>query len=137
MAINRSRCSEPYSSPAVKASTQQRGAWAESKALKFLQQRGLNLVEKNFNCRRGEIDLIMNDNEALVFIEVRFRAKSAHVSALESVDQRKQQRISLSAEYYLQRHPEQAWRHCRFDVLGISEEAHEQEIEWIQDAFQS
>ena len=121
----------------MKASTQQRGTWAESKALEFLQQRGLTLVEKNFNCRRGEIDLIMNDSEALVFIEVRFRAKSAQVSALESVDQGKQQRIFLSAQHYLQRHPDQAWRYCRFDVLGISENDHEQEIEWVQDAFQS
>ncbi len=125
----------------MKASTQQRGEWAESKALKFLQQRGLTLIEKNFNCRRGEIDLIMNDSEALVFIEVRFRAKNAHVSALESVDQRKQQRICLSAEHYLQRHPDQAWRYCRFDVLGINEDDskdnREQAIEWIKDAFQS
>ena len=115
---------------------QQRGARAESKALEYLKQQGLRLIEKNFNCRHGEIDLIMYENETLVFVEVRYRAKDAPVGALESVNMRKQQRIARSAQFYLQRHPDLAWRYCRFDVLGVSGQHSEQPFEWVRDAFQ-
>lgn len=117
--------------------TQQRGAWAESRALDYLKQQGLRLIKKNFNCRFGEIDLILCDGDTLVFAEVRYRGEEPRVSAVESVDARKQRRIIRSAEYYLQRHPNHAWRFCRFDVLGLTGNQNNQRFEWIKDAFQT
>jgi len=121
----------------VSSPTQQRGSWAESTALDYLRQQGLKLITRNFNCRFGEIDLIMSERDTLVFTEVRYRAVAARVSAAESVDTRKQQRIIRSAQYYLQRHPELALRHCRFDVLGVTGTRGDQQLDWIKDAFQS
>ncbi len=121
----------------VTGPTQKRGAWAESKAQDYLLQQGLRLIKKNFNCRFGEIDLIMLEGDTLAFIEVRCRAVNALVGAVESVDAGKQQRLIRSAEYYLQRHPGHAWRICRFDVLGLTGSRSSQQIEWIKDAFQA
>jgi len=121
----------------VTSPTQQRGQWAELKALEYLQNKGLLLVEKNFNCRYGEIDLILKDQQTLVFTEVRYRTGNTHVTALESVDSRKQQHIIRTAQYFLQRHPQHAMCFCRFDVLAIDEVRDLQNFAWIQDAFQS
>ncbi len=110
--------------------TQDSGKEAEDRAASLLLQRGLRLVQRNYRCRGGEIDLIMRDGECLVFIEVRYRSRSDFGDALASVDQRKRQRITLAAQHYL------ATSHwvgpCRFDVIGFDRNAREQ---WIRDAF--
>ena len=74
-----------------------KGDKVERFALKYLTRKGLSLIEQNFNSRYGEIDLVMLDKSTLVFVEVRFRAKSSHGSGAESVDYRKQQKIISSS----------------------------------------
>lgn len=110
----------------------ERGAHAEALACRFLQRQGLRLIARNYRCRRGEIDLIMQDAGNPVFVEVRYRRQSRYGSGLESVDRNKQHRISLCAAGFLQRHPSHANRPARFDVVAVGPD---DRIEWIRNAF--
>jgi putative endonuclease len=93
------------------------GRDAEARALAFLQQQGLTLIEKNFRCRAGEIDLIMHDVQILVFIEVRSRKNQHFGGAAASVGPVKQQRLWRSASFYLLKFPKPPA--CRFDLVAI------------------
>ncbi len=119
---------------ALAPGSKDRGKAAEERACRHLTARGLRLVERNFRCRRGEIDLIMRDGQELVFVEVRYRKDSRFGSAAESVDRRKQQRIVAAATLYLQR--SSGIPPCRFDVLAISADQ-EEPIEWVRNAFEA
>ena len=110
------------------------GAEAEDLACAWLQARGLRLRERNYRSRRGEIDLIMQDGEQLVFVEVRYRRSSRYGSAAETVTAAKQTRLISAASQYLQ-HQSGALA-CRFDVLALSGLEGEQ-VDWIRDAFQA
>lgn len=112
-----------------------KGRDAESLASNYLTKKGMVPVERNFHSRRGEIDLIMTAGEYLVFIEVRHRRHPAYGSSAETVDARKQARISACARYYLQQHPAAAELPCRFDVIAISGSLEHPQIDWIVDAF--
>ncbi|MGD2136847.1 MAG: YraN family protein [Gammaproteobacteria bacterium] len=110
-----------------------RGRDAETRALHFLQARGLRCVTRNYRCRRGEIDLVMQDADSLVFVEVRYRRQSRFGSAAESVDRRKQSKLVTCAQHYLQGSPETARQACRFDVVSVSGPGFA--VEWIRNAF--
>ena len=99
-------------------------------AAKHLTQKGLTLLEQNFHSRFGEIDLIMRDQDTLVFIEVRQRSSNRFGDALASVDQRKQQKIILTAQHYLSTHPDDS--PCRFDVVALDKD---HQIQWVKNAF--
>jgi len=103
----------------------------EEQACKFLKNKGLKFITKNYRCPCGEIDLIMQENDVLVFIEVRLRNHKDYGNALESIDSRKQQKLLKSAMHYLQKHHLLDKIDCRFDVIGFSNST----IEWIKDAF--
>lgn len=109
------------------------GRAAEERALHYLQARGLRLRERNFRMRGGEIDLIMQQGEVLIFIEVRYRKSSHYGSPAETVTATKQRRLTAAAAHYLQRRGLNL--PCRFDVIGITGPDQEQ-LEWIRDAFQ-
>lgn len=110
------------------------GKRAENLALKFLKKKGLKLVERNFNCRYGEIDLILQDQDYLVFVEVRYRKDERFGGALESVDHRKQAKLRRSAEFYLQRH-KKTESPCRFDILCLAGDLAKPDFEWFENAF--
>jgi putative endonuclease len=78
------------------------GRDAEDRALTFLQERGLRLVERNWRCRGGELDLVMREGDVWVFVEVRHRSGLAFGGAAASISSAKQQRLRLAAELYLQ-----------------------------------
>jgi putative endonuclease len=107
------------------------GDAAEERALHLLQGHGLTLLERNFRCRVGEIDLVMRDGQTVVFVEVRFRADGRHGSAAETVSLAKQQRVAAAARRYLQQHPAAARGPCRFDVVAITGER----VDWLRAAF--
>lgn len=112
------------------AGTQTSGKDAENLAARHLQRQGLRLLTRNHRCRGGEIDLVMRDQDTLVFVEVRLRRNPRFGGALASVDRRKQQRLVLAAQHYLQT---TAWSGpCRFDVLGIDSQ---DRCTWVRDAF--
>ena len=108
------------------------GELAEARAEMFLVQQGLVKRAKNYRCKLGEIDLIMQHTDTLVFVEVRLRTHQAFASAAESVTIRKQQKIIKAAQYYLQEHQLTDKAKCRFDVIAFSDNG---APEWIRDAF--
>lgn len=108
------------------------GAQAEARAEAFLLQRGLVKHAQNYRCKLGEIDLIMQHDDILVFVEVRLRTHQAFANAAESVTIRKQQKIIKTAQYYLQQYKLTDKAICRFDVIAFSNNG---EPEWIKDAF--
>jgi putative endonuclease len=112
----------------------EQGKAAEAKALSYLQSRGLRLLQRNYRARGGEIDLIMQQEGTLVFVEVRYRKSSRFGSAAESVSAAKQHKLLNTASRFLQQQGLDA--PCRFDVVGISG-SNQTEIEWIRDAFQA
>lgn len=107
----------------------------EAAARDHLEANGLRLVETNANFRVGEIDLVMDDGEHLVFVEVRYRARSDFGDGADSVDWRKMRKLARAAEAWLLRHPQSAHRPCRFDVVSASGDAASPALEWIRDAF--
>ncbi len=110
------------------------GQRAELKAERHLKSKGLKLVARNWHCRQGELDLIMHDDEFLVFVEVRMRKASVFGGGLDSVDQFKQAKLGQAAALFLSGHP--AWQQhpCRFDVVAIDRASGQ--IEWLQHAFE-
>ena len=100
--------------------------------MEHLQAQGLRLLERNFRSRGGEIDLIMQQGDTLVFVEVRFRQSSDYGSPAETVTAAKQQRLINTASHYLQRRGREL--PCRFDIVAITG-ARQERIEWFQDAF--
>lgn len=125
--------------------TRSRGDIAECCGEEYLQRQGLTPVAKNYQCRCGEIDLIMKDHDTLVFIEVRYRQSSHFGLAFETVNAKKQQKIVKTARYYLHRYQLTENIGSRFDVLGIQPRSSVQELQtartrdlqfsWIQNAF--
>lgn len=111
------------------------GRWAEDKAHQFLCQRGLQLVQRNYRCKAGEIDLIMRQQQTLVFVEVRYRKHQQYGGAAASIDSRKQQHIAMAAQHYLQTHRHAQHYTCRFDVVLIEGTGAEPTIQWLSDAF--
>ncbi|MEX0619180.1 MAG: YraN family protein [Pseudohongiellaceae bacterium] len=115
------------------------GRGYEKYAADYLQARGLRLITRNFQCRGGEIDLIMSDNQSLVFVEVRYRRSSRFGSPAESVDFRKQRKLRHCALNFMQQHGFARKRSCRFDVVAITPRTPGPglDVNWIVDAFQS
>jgi putative endonuclease len=110
-----------------------KGQEAEAIAAKYLKAQGLKLITSNYRSRFGEIDLIMQNGESLVFIEVRLRKSKAFGGAEESITASKQHKIVITAEYYLQQHGNQA---CRFDAI-LMNKADAQNITWIKNAIEA
>jgi putative endonuclease len=113
------------------------GAHWEGAALAYLLHNGLRLIERNFTCRFGEIDLIVRDRDALVFVEVRYRGDAAHGGGAVSVGSAKRAKLVRAATLYLQVHPELAVAPCRFDVIGCSATLAAPKFEWIRSAFEA
>lgn len=116
-------------------STKAVGDAAETKALTWLQRQGLNLVQRNYRCRQGEIDLIMRDGEFLVFIEVRQRTQATHGAASETVTLRKQRRLIMAARHFIVNHNISADQCMRFDVIGLGPHKESGAVDWIPNAF--
>lgn len=111
------------------------GAELEALACKYLHQNGCKIITTNFLCKLGEIDIIAEDKNTLVFIEVRYRKQSGFGGALESVGAKKRQRIIKTASYYLQQNKLTNKRQCRFDVFAIEGNLQRMQYNWIKDAF--
>lgn len=110
------------------------GYAAETAACQHLEGKGLLLIERNYRCSFGEIDLIMRDDETLVFVEVRRRRNVSFGTPAETVGPRKQKRLRASAEHYLQRHATLSQNPCRFDIVAITNDR-SADIEWLRNAF--
>lgn len=111
------------------------GSDAEARAESFLLHQGLVTHCKNYRCKLGEIDLVMQHGETLVFVEVRLRSNPRFSSAAESVNGRKQQKIIRTAQLYLQQRQLTERVPCRFDVVALARDDSTAPPEWIRDAF--
>lgn len=111
-------------------------AW-ERQAEAWLGRQGLNSLGRNFNCRLGELDLVMADRDTVVFVEVKYRGPSSRVSGTEAITPQKQLRLSRAAGMFLNRHPALARRPCRFDVVAIESDERGPRFLWIRNAFES
>lgn len=109
-----------------------RGASAERSAAELLLAAGYQIVERNFRCKAGELDIVARDGDVLVFVEVRSRSDDEHGAAVEMIRRTKQRRVARVAAYYLAT-VEPSYDECRFDVVAIT--AGEPVL--IQDAFRA
>lgn len=107
------------------------GSIYEEKIAAFLKQNGFMILERNYRCKQGEIDIIAKDGKYFVFIEVKFRASGSAGFSLEAIGHRKVMRIRNAAVYYLFSHQLPEETPCRFDAAGIDGE----EITYIRNAF--
>ena len=112
------------------------GRWAEIKSLNYLKKRGLKFISKNFHGPGGEIDLIMRENNTIVFIEVKCRSNNEFYHPVEAIDKNKCKRITCTGEYFLLNNKLND-SECRFDVILITGNKQIHEIEWIKNAFQA
>lgn len=103
----------------------------ERMAAAYLESRGLTVLERNFRCRQGEIDIVARQGEYLVFVEVKYRRNKELGNALEAVGAAKQSRICRTADYYRLTHGYGDSTCVRYDVVGIQGE----KIIWISNAF--
>lgn len=108
------------------------GREAERYAETFLQQRALVVLERNYRCRGGEIDLIMRDGTTVVFVEVRMRASSVFGGAAASITGAKQRKLLRAARHYLASLKSEP--PCRFDAVLLSG-CNNVDVEWIRNAF--
>ena len=113
--------------------TRQQGQIAETQAEDFLQQQGLKPLARNVRSPRGEIDLIMEDEDTIVFVEVRLRRRNDFGSGADSVTRSKQEKLIATASYFLQQNKRLAKRPARFDVVSINGQDN---MDWIKNAFE-
>lgn len=117
--------------------TQKSGKLAEDLACQYLHQHGLRVLERNYNTRYGEIDLVMQDQDTTVFVEVRYRRHSDIVDPLSSIDQHKQRKLTRTAHCYLQQQKVHAEASARFDVVAVTGQDEQYQIQWIKNAFEA
>ena len=106
------------------------GQRAENQAARFLEQRGLAIVARNYRCRNGEIDLVCRDGKVLVFVEVRLRRNPGFGGPGASITQAKQRRIVLAAQHYLATQ-DKSNCDCRIDCILLDGNT----VEWLRDAI--
>ena len=116
-----------------------KGQYAEQIALNYLQQKGLTKLQSNFSCKFGEIDLIMHDNEFLIFVEVRYRKQTQFGHPLETIDFAKQKKIIKTIQYFLMKYPKYNHLPCRIDAIGLNSQTQSgnEEIDWVKNAIEA
>jgi len=116
--------------------TRQTGLLTENIAANYLLNQGLTEITRNFNCRLGELDLIMQEQETFVFVEVKYRKNNHFGGAAAAVSSNKQIKLQKSANFYLQIQQLNAYNTpCRFDVVTIEGNLTCPEIVWLKNAF--
>lgn len=111
--------------------TREIGAKQEDVAAAYLTARGMEILERNFRNRQGEIDIIGRHEGYLVFVEVKYRKGLRQGMPAEAVDLRKQQKVCRVADYYRMLHHVGDGAAIRYDVVAIQAD----NIEWFQNAF--
>jgi len=120
--------------------TREAGARYEELADAYLRRAGLAPVARNFNCRHGELDLVMRDRDVVVFVEVRYRRKGGagrFGDGIDSVGPSKRARLVRAAAMFLAQHPRLAGCACRFDVVAVAGDAAAPQLQWLPNAFEA
>ncbi|WP_046016852.1 MULTISPECIES: YraN family protein [unclassified Marinomonas] len=119
---------------ALKKKATNKGELAELAARRFLQKQKLTILEQNFFCKLGEIDLICLENGVIVFVEVRYRKDNSHGNAAQSIHHGKQRKVIKSAQYWLlinHKHDVD----IRFDAILFDQSIDEKHLTWLKSAF--
>ena len=124
----------PYGDLAVSFFRKRLGQEGEEIAEGFLKKKGYKLVERNYRCKTGEVDLIVLDRKVIVFVEVKTRTDLSFGSPFEAVEARKQRKMIQAAQFFLHQHKLHQ-RDARFDVVGVSWPGGKPVIEHIENAF--
>ena len=120
----------------TKWTTRQQGNATEKLAQQYLQQQGLTPITTNFSSRYGEVDLIMSDNNCLVFVEVKYRQSAQFGGPLAAVSKQKQTKLIKTSQIYMQQqHLNEYNTHYRFDMVGLLGSLNSPEIIWLKNAF--
>ena len=119
----------------MKQSKTSLGKLGETLACEYMVKNHHNIVDRNFRCPLGEIDLIVRKNKAFRFVEVKFRRTLNYGLPQDSVVKRKQQRIRNAAIIWLKRRYLPLNSEIHFDVLAITEHAGKLQYEYLEDAF--
>ena len=110
--------------------TRRIGAFYEEAACRYLKDRGIIILQQNFRCKAGEIDIIGRQGNCVIFFEVKYRKNDAYENALMAVHPKKQNKICRCAAIYCLQNP---WvRELRYDVIGITDTR----IRWMKNAFE-
>jgi putative endonuclease len=110
------------------------GLFGEDEAAKFLKRNGYKIIERNYKCRYGEIDIIARQKDTWCFIEVKTIQKAASESPFETIDKKKMEHIENSAACYVSKN-KLGREKVRFDAIGIRVSEGKSEIELIKDLF--
>jgi putative endonuclease len=110
------------------------GSEAERVARTFLEQQGLTFILQNYRCRTGEIDLVMQDGDELVFVEVKYRSRSQYGSAIEFFHAKKKRKFESAVMHYMQ---DKGFNPSivphRIDLVGIEGKGKQQQnINWLK-----
>ncbi len=113
--------------------TRHLGSREEDRAVSFLEKQGCTIIERNFSCRAGEIDIIYTDHEdTICFGEVKFRENTGCGLPEEAVDSRKQKKICRVSDHFRMKYGLDESQSYRFDVISLTPE----NINWIRNAFE-
>lgn len=110
------------------------GEQAEKLAKQYLVKQGLVYLEQNYRCRSGEIDLVMRDHEALVFIEVKYRSRADFGAAIEYFHRSKRRKFETAIAHYLHQHKlNPSIIDHRIDILGLDTQTNGQtQYTWLK-----
>lgn len=111
------------------------GRRAEKQACAYLRSQGLRLLLQNYLCHWGEIDIIMEDRDEIVFVEVRTRSGHLFGTALESINLTKQKKIIKAAQHFLKCKRWLHTKYSRFDIVTIQHQGKYAQFEWIKNAI--
>ena len=117
--------------------TRARGIRGEALAVTYLKKKGYKIIERNYRCQWGEIDLIARDGKTLIFVEIKSRSSSGFGLPQDAVDRFKQEKLIQAARAYMAEHHVQETIPARFDVVAVQLTPSGPEMELIKDAFQA
>lgn len=113
-----------------------KGQVTEQFAEDFLIKQGLTLVDKNYHCRQGEIDLIMLEGDTYVFVEVKYRKSMTFGGAISAISASKQKKIKHCVTFYLQQAGLNEYNTpCRIDVVALEGNINQPAVTWLKNAF--
>lgn len=116
--------------------TTDKGQITEGLAERYLAKQGLTLIEKNYHCRQGEVDLIMLEENTYVFIEVKYRKNKNFGGAIAAVSSSKQKKIKHCVTFYLHQAGLNEYNtSCRIDVVALEGDINHPNVNWIKNAF--
>lgn len=122
-----------FSNHPPQTTNKQRGNHYENQAAEFLKQQGIQIIEQNFYCKGGEIDLIGLERTTLIFFEVKFRKTNQHGDPSEFINPKKLQRLYRCAQTFIQKNQGYATKEMRFDCICITHSPQKQA--WLKNIY--